>query len=299
MSDIVLIDSSVLEILKKKKKKNKKKKESKKNTSECSLPESLQKSFIKIIDETEEEEIILPEHKNVYVAESSIKDAGKGLFAKRDIKKGTRFLEFTGKIINNPTPEEIDDRSSIAFGDGSILRSTKKDLATYVNDLIDFPKEKRNLYESLLKDEPYFKKHPNTEINCTISGIGPNKKVFMVATKDIAKDSELFCHYGFQYWFFSEFKKKNVYIMKKDVPKLVDSKLFKYPAVVRYFEEFYPECSEITIKKSPEEVISLVMKFKDPMKFKDSEHIKVNMTNPFCREMFFRNMLGLIKDSTY
>ena len=46
--------------------------------------------------------------KDLIVKKSTLPYAGKGLFTKRDIKKGERFIEYLGEVI---TEKELDNRA--------------------------------------------------------------------------------------------------------------------------------------------------------------------------------------------
>ncbi len=122
--------------------------------------------------------------KHLIVKRSTLKGSGKGLFTTKDIPKGTKIVEYKGKIT---TWKEVDDRKGL---NGYIYyvnrnhvidaRTTKEALARYANDA-----------KGLVRTE-------GLRNNCTyeIEGI----KVFIKAMRDIPAGSELFVGYGKEYW---------------------------------------------------------------------------------------------------
>ena len=118
------------------------------------------------------------------VKRSTLKGAGKGLFTKKDIPKGTKIVEYKGKITKW---KEVNDRNGM---NGYIYYVTrnhvidawfdKKALARYANDA-----------KGLLRSE-------GISNNCTyeIEGI----KVYIKAMRNIPAGSELFVGYGKEYW---------------------------------------------------------------------------------------------------
>ena len=120
------------------------------------------------------------------VKKSQIQGAGKGLFTKRDIKKGERIIEYLGEII---TDAECDKR---AENDqyGYIFYISKKKcvdafntpeaLARYANDAKGLTKIKgltNNCCYAIYKNSGWIK-----------------------AEKDIKAGSEIFVSYGAEYW---------------------------------------------------------------------------------------------------
>ena len=78
--------------------------------------------------------------KDLVVKKSSLPDAGKGLFTKRDIKKGERFIEYLGEVV---TEAELDRRAEKDIFGYAFYISKKKcidafytpnELARYAND---------------------------------------------------------------------------------------------------------------------------------------------------------------------
>ncbi len=122
--------------------------------------------------------------KQIQVKESSIPNSGKGLFTKLDIPKGTRIIEYKGRITSWKEADIDEGRNAYLFRVKSYhtidARPTLKNLARYANDAKGFQKIKglRN--------------------NCVyvIDGL----QVFIESVKDIAAGEEIFVDYGKEYW---------------------------------------------------------------------------------------------------
>lgn len=126
------------------------------------------------------------ERKNLKVDVSTIPNSGKGLFAKKDFKKGEYICKFTGDYIDGKELEKRDvggARSAyfIYIDDDTTLDVyDSKCLAKYANDAEGFRKirGKRN--------------------NSTLTQDGKN--IYIQATKDIDAGDEIFVGYGKDYW---------------------------------------------------------------------------------------------------
>lgn len=187
----------------------------------------------------------------VYVKESNVQNIGKGLFANTDIKKGSIIVEFKGKL-RKPKDSLIDQRSCIYFNDNYILECPADDLASYANDAINFTKKHRKLMEALSKNEPLYKKHKDTKINASIKLNDKLHRAFLIAEDDIVPNEEIFCHYGFNYWFQTEITKigflQEDIIDKNGFPEMI----FMYPAFKEYIKEFYPKVNKIEAHETDE-----------------------------------------------
>jgi len=122
--------------------------------------------------------------KHLVVKRSTLRGAGKGLFTTKDIPRGTKIVEYKGKIT---TWKEVDDRKGLnayiyyVTRDHVIdARTTKDALARYANDA-----------KGLLRID-------GITNNCTyiIEGV----KVYIKAMRHIPAGSELLVGYGKEYW---------------------------------------------------------------------------------------------------
>jgi uncharacterized protein len=122
--------------------------------------------------------------KHLIVKRSTLKGAGKGLYTTKDIPRGTKIIEYKGKIT---TWKEVDDRKGLNAYIYYVTREhvidarTVKDaLARYANDA-----------KGLLRVD-------GITNNCTyiIEGL----KVYIKAMRHIPAGSELFVGYGKEYW---------------------------------------------------------------------------------------------------
>ncbi len=125
-------------------------------------------------------------YEDLEVKKSTIPEAGKGLFTKRDIKKGERIVEYLGEII---TWKQCEKRADIDEGGYVFYVSrnkcidafhTPEALARYANDangLVKVNGIKNNCVYEIYK-------------NCG----------WITATKNVKAGSEIFVSYGAQYW---------------------------------------------------------------------------------------------------
>jgi SET domain-containing protein len=182
-----------------------------------------------------------------YVKESKIPNSGKGLFARDDIKKGLIIAEF--KSVVKEMGNLTQTRSNIFFNDNKILECYLDDVASFANDAIHFTKVQRKIMESLNSREPFYKKYKNCEINATIKLYENAHRAVLVATQDILKDSEIYCHYGFDYWFKNEGNDVG-FIPDKDLiaAKGEIHELYRYPGFLSYIGEFYHDIVKIEYK---------------------------------------------------
>ena len=121
--------------------------------------------------------------KHLEVKESNIPGAGKGLFTKTFIAKGTRITEYKGRIRTWKEVEYDDSNYYIFYvNEDHVIDAArnKKSLARYINDARGLQKIKGL----------------NNNAEFVVDGL----KVFVVAIKDIQPGSELFLGYGKEYW---------------------------------------------------------------------------------------------------
>ena len=126
-----------------------------------------------------------PESDYLYIQDSQITNAGKGLFTAIDIYPNEIISLFKGEILTDNEAQkrvsEGNDRYFINMLDGSILDSINVDcFAKYPNDAEAFSKlEFKNNSKIALDD---------------------NDNVCIIATKKIKSEQEIFCSYGSKYW---------------------------------------------------------------------------------------------------
>lgn len=126
----------------------------------------------------------------VEVKTSTIPNAGKGLFALQDFSKDEEICEFTGQTISKEEIKKLSGQRAeylIAKDDGTTVDVyNSKSPAKYAND--------HDGYLKATKKSGFQKKN-----NCEIMEIG-NGELWLVATKAIKEDDEIFCSYGPSYW---------------------------------------------------------------------------------------------------
>jgi SET domain-containing protein len=122
--------------------------------------------------------------KQLLVKRSTLKGAGKGLFTRQPIMKGTKIVEYKGKIT---TWKEVNDRKGLNGYIYYVNRkhvidawSRKKALARYANDA-----------QGLIKTN-------GIRNNSTYETEG--LRVYIVAAKNIPAGSEILVGYGKEYW---------------------------------------------------------------------------------------------------
>lgn len=121
--------------------------------------------------------------KQLEVKESSIPGAGMGLFTNKFIAKGTRIIEYKGRIRTWKEVEYEAENYYIFFvSEDHIIDASrhKKSIARYINDARGLQKKKG------LKNNAVF----------AIDGL----KVFVESTRNIPEGKEIFVGYGKEYW---------------------------------------------------------------------------------------------------
>jgi SET domain-containing protein len=122
--------------------------------------------------------------KELFIKKSTLPGAGMGLFAKTFIPRGTRIVEYKGRIMNWKDLEEKEWSNGYLFyvtrNHVINARPYKKSLARYANDAKGLVKKKgiRN--------------------NAVYSTTG--RRVFIETTTDIQPGTEILVDYGTDYW---------------------------------------------------------------------------------------------------
>lgn len=151
--------------------------------------------------------------KQLLIKKSQIPGAGKGLFTKKFIPKGTRIIEYKGKVTTWKQVLSGDkfngyvyyfNRNHVIDGMGRI-----KALGRYANDARGMTKIK-----GIVNNTRY---------------VEDGKKVFMEAVKDIPEKTEILVSYGVDYWKVLKDNKKisdrEQKLKLKERQKLPDKKL--------------------------------------------------------------------------
>jgi uncharacterized protein len=123
--------------------------------------------------------------KQLYVKKSTLPGAGKGLFTKVSIPKGTRIVEYRGEVLTWKEVEKMaDDRNGYVFffNNKYVIDAwnSKKELARYANDARGLVK-----VEGVRNNAEY---------------VTEKKHCYIEASRDIPKGSEIFVGYGAEYW---------------------------------------------------------------------------------------------------
>lgn len=136
--------------------------------------------------------------KDLAVKTSSIPGAGLGLFSNANIPKGSRIVEYKGKITSWHEARLDATNGYIYFIKPDYVidaRDFPKSLARYANDASGLVKAKGKTNNARFESEKL--------------------RVYLVAAKDIAAGDEIFVSYGKKYW---DTVRKNL-ALEKQKPK--------------------------------------------------------------------------------
>jgi len=118
------------------------------------------------------------------IKRSTLPDAGKGLFTKKIIPKGTRIVEYLGKITtwNEVNSDEGKNKYIYFVKRNHVIdaRRSRKALARYANDAHGLKRIK-----GIANNADY---------------VEDGLQVFIEAKKDIPAGDEIFVNYGKEYW---------------------------------------------------------------------------------------------------
>jgi uncharacterized protein len=122
--------------------------------------------------------------KHLYVKKSTLPNAGKGLFTKVFIPKGTRIVEYKGRITKWKEVKDDDGKNGYIFyvNRNHVIDAmrTKRHLARYANDAKGLTRIK------------------GVRNNCDY--ITDGLKAYIESHRDIPAKSEIFVDYGPDYW---------------------------------------------------------------------------------------------------
>ena len=140
--------------------------------------------------------------KQLYVKTSTLPNAGKGLFTKKFIPKGTRIVEYKCKTRTWKEVQKDEDESPYIY---YVKRNfvidalnDKKALARYANDARGLQRVK--------------------ELSNNAEYVEEGTRVFIEAAKDIPAGGEIFVGYGPEYW---QVIRHNIRIDEKEKKKLL------------------------------------------------------------------------------
>lgn len=123
--------------------------------------------------------------KYLYTKKSTIPGAGKGLFTKVFIPKGTRIVEYKGRILTWKQVEKMPDESYgyvFWFSNNYVIDAwkTKKGIAHFSNDANGITRV------------------PGIKNNCEYDTV--KRRCYLKAIRDIEAGSEILVPYGAEYW---------------------------------------------------------------------------------------------------
>jgi uncharacterized protein len=122
--------------------------------------------------------------KQLFVKTSTIPNSGKGLFTRKFIPKGTRIVEYKGKISKWKDVKDEDGKNGYIFfvNRNHVINAlpVKSALARYANDARGLSKIKG--------------------LNNNCDYISEGTKAYIESKKDIPAGSEIFVDYGKDYW---------------------------------------------------------------------------------------------------
>jgi len=147
---------------------------------------------------------------SVLLTKSNYENAGLGLFANEKISKGTKVTEFGGEIIPFEAAQELAKtqqhthclvlEARFLVVDGRVHKKFTKEwycthhkAGAFVNSAID-PKESNATYQWCAGKPPYMQPYKNEktpDLRCS------QKRIYVVATRDIEKGEEIVTHYRF------------------------------------------------------------------------------------------------------
>ena len=121
------------------------------------------------------------------------------------------------------------------------MECPENDLASFANDAINFMRQRRHLMKLLKSNQPVLILNiPTPSVNAEIEIKNDSHRAFLIAACDIQANEEIFCHYGFNYWFYKELSKIG-FLQEDEIDKNgFPDRLFDYPSFIAYVKNFYP-----------------------------------------------------------
>ncbi|MEO6327974.1 MAG: SET domain-containing protein [Ginsengibacter sp.] len=142
--------------------------------------------------------------KYLVIKKSTIPGAGKGLYTKKMIPKGTLIVEYKGKISKWKDVDHKEGLNAYIYyvnRNRVIDASSNKNLARYANDAKGLKK-----IETLVNNCQYLQ--------------DDDLRVFIESKKDIPANSEILVAYGKEYWDVIKENKKEIKKKNKTVKKI-------------------------------------------------------------------------------
>jgi len=140
--------------------------------------------------------------KQLYVKKSTLPNAGKGLFTKKFIPKGTRIVEYKGRTRTWKEVQADEQESPYIY---YVTRNFVIDALNDIKALARYANDARGLER--VKD-----------INNNAEYAENGKRVFIEAAKDIPAGGEILVSYGPEYW---QVIRHNIRIDEKERKKLL------------------------------------------------------------------------------
>ena len=124
------------------------------------------------------------QEKNLVIKKSTLPGAGKGLFTKKIIPKGTRIVEYKGKVTTWKEVDHLDGLNAYIF---------------YINrnHVIDGSRHKKG-FARFANDAKGSKKGAGLINNCKY--VVDGSRVFLESKKEILPNEEILAGYGKEYW---------------------------------------------------------------------------------------------------
>ena len=122
--------------------------------------------------------------KQLYIKSSTLPGAGKGLFTKSEIKKGTRIIEYKGKVT---TWKEVVNGGIFNAYVYYIKRDHVIDAKNYLKSVARYANDARGLTRK-------------KGITNNATYVQENGRVYIEATKTIKANDEILVAYGKDYW---------------------------------------------------------------------------------------------------
>ena len=146
--------------------------------------------------------------KQLFVKKSSIPDSGKGLYTKKFIPKGTRIVEYKGKISKWKDVKDEDGKNGYIF---YVTRNHVIDAKRTLSALARYANDARGL-----------SKITGVINNCDY--ISDGLKAYIESKRDIPAGAEIFVDYGKDYW---KVIRENIKLWKQEAKEAKSGKPLK------------------------------------------------------------------------